>query len=87
MKAQVTLYSKPGCHLCEEMKSEIARANCAEAFDLKEVNIESEAELFARYRYDIPVLNINGVDIFKHRLRAREFRAYVTDLLHHPKAD
>ena len=87
MKAQVTLYSKPGCHLCEEMKSEIARANCAEAFDLKEVNIESEAELFARYRYDIPVLNINGVDIFKHRLRAREFRAYVTDLLHRPKAD
>jgi glutaredoxin len=81
MKVEVTLYSKPGCHLCEEMKSEIARANCAETFDLKEVNIESDAELFARYRHDIPVLNINGVDVFKHRLRAPDFRAYLTDVL------
>lgn len=78
MKAQVTLYSKPGCHLCEEMKSEIAKADCAEAFDLKEVNIETDATLFARYRFDIPVLTINGLEVFKHRLRAREFKAYLT---------
>ena len=74
MNAQVTLYSKPGCHLCEEMKSEIARADCAEAFDLKEVNIESDAELFARYRFDIPVLLIDGVEMFRHRLSADAFR-------------
>jgi glutaredoxin len=74
MKAQVTLYSKPGCHLCEEMKSEIARADCAEAFDLKEINIESDAELFARYRFNIPVLLINGVEVFRHRLTADAFR-------------
>lgn len=86
MKARVTLYSKPGCHLCEEMKSEIARADCAEAFDLKEVNIENDAELFARYRHDIPVLNINGVDAFKHRLRALEFKAYLMDLPVRPAA-
>ena len=84
MKAQVTLYSKPGCHLCEEMKLEIARANCAEVFDMKEVNIESDPELLRRYRFDIPVLNINGLDIFKHRLRAREFKAYLTRLLGRP---
>jgi len=80
MKAQVTLFSKPSCHLCEEMKREIARADCAEAYDLEEVNIESDAKLFARYRYDIPVLNINGLDVFKHRLRAPEFKAYLSDL-------
>ena len=84
--AQVTLYSKPGCHLCEEMKLEITRANCSEAYALEEVNIESDAELLARYRHDIPVLNINGVDAFKHRLRAREFSAYLTDVLQRPKA-
>jgi len=86
MKVQVTLYSKPGCHLCEEMKSEIARADCAEAFDLKQVNIESDAELFARYRHDIPVLSINGVDVFKHRLSALEFKAYLMDALDPPTA-
>jgi glutaredoxin len=81
MKAQVTLYSKPGCHLCEEMKRVIARADCAEEYDLKEINIESDAELFERYRYDIPVLNINGLDVFKHRLRSPEFKAYLTNLI------
>jgi glutaredoxin len=78
MKPQVTLYSKPGCHLCEEMKSEIARADCAEAFDLNEVNIETDAELFARYRFDIPVLLIDGVEIFRHQLSAVAFRERIS---------
>jgi len=78
MKPQVTLYSKPGCHLCEEMKSEIARANCAEAYDLQEVNIESNPELFARYRFDIPVLLIDGVEMFRHRLTAAAFRERIS---------
>ena len=77
-KSQVILYSKPGCHLCEEMKSEIARANCAEAYDLNEVNIESDAELLIRYRFDIPVLLIDGLEIFRHRLSAAAFRESVT---------
>ena len=74
MKAQVTLYSKPGCHLCEEMKSEIARANCSNLYDLQEVNIESDAGLFARYRFDIPVLLIDDVEMFRHRLSAADFQ-------------
>ena len=74
MKAQVTLYSKPGCHLCEEMKSEIARANCSDLYDLQEVNIESDAGLFARYRFDIPVLLIDDVEMFRHRLSAADFQ-------------
>ena len=78
MKPQVTLYSKPGCHLCEEMKSEIARANCAEAYDLQEVNIESNPELFARYRFDIPVLLIDGVEMFRHQLSAVAFRERIS---------
>lgn len=78
MKAQVTLYSKPGCHLCEEMKSEIARANCAEVFELEEVNIESDPELWTRYRFDIPVLLINGVEMFRHRLTAAAFRERIS---------
>jgi glutaredoxin len=74
MKAQVTLYSKPGCHLCEEMKAEISKANCAGLYELQEINIESDAELFARYRNDIPVLSINGVEVFKYRLSSADFR-------------
>jgi hypothetical protein len=77
-RVQIVLYSKPGCHLCEVMKKEIVKADCAELYDLQEINIESDAELFARYRYDVPVLMIDGVEAFRHRLTADSFRAYLT---------
>jgi glutaredoxin-like protein DUF836 len=73
-KIKVILYSRPGCHLCEEMKEEIVRANCAELYSLEEVNIESDPELLARYGYDIPVLLIDGVEAFRHRLHADELK-------------
>lgn len=77
-RARIILYSKPGCHLCEVMKKEMAKADCAELYELREINIESDAELFARYRYEIPVLTIDGVEAFRHRLTADSFREYVT---------
>ena len=79
-RAQVILYSKPGCHLCDEMKAEISKANCTGLYELQEINIESDAELFARYRNDIPVLSINGVDAFKHRLSSADFRDRLNQL-------
>ena len=74
-KTQVTLYSRPGCHLCEEMKEEMARANCSELYELEEINIESDPELLTRYQHDIPVLLIDGLEAFRHRLRCEAFRA------------
>ena len=77
-KARVVLYSRPGCHLCEEMKTEMTRAGCADLYSLEEVNIESDPDILAQYRYEIPVVCINGAEAFRHRLRADEFREYVT---------
>jgi glutaredoxin len=74
-KAHVILYTKPGCHLCDEMKREIHRAGCAELYALDEINIETDLDLLARYRYEIPVLLIDGVEAFRHRLRAADFKA------------
>jgi glutaredoxin len=79
-KIQVVLYTKPGCGLCDKMKSEMKNAGIEKLFSLDEVNIEEDAELFARYRYEIPVLFINGVEAFRHRLSADDFRPYVTSL-------
>ena len=47
-KAQLILYTKPGCHLCDEMKREIQRAGCAELYALAEVNIETDSDLLAQ---------------------------------------
>jgi hypothetical protein len=77
-KPSVILYSKPGCHLCEEMKKEVLAADCAELYTLEEVDIETDPALLQRYRNDIPVLSIDGVEAFKHRVRSEEFRARLT---------
>ena len=61
------------------MKKEMAKAGCSALYELEEINIESDAELFARYRHDIPVLLIDGVEAFRHRLSADSFRAYLQD--------
>jgi glutaredoxin len=57
---QVTLYSRPGCHLCEDLKSELARLQPAAHFVLVERNIDDDADDKARYQYLIPVLDIEG---------------------------
>jgi glutaredoxin len=73
-KVTVTIYSKPGCHLCEEAKANILAAGCNDQFTLKEVNIEEDAYLKERYRFDIPVILINGIKVFKYKVEPKEFR-------------
>jgi glutaredoxin len=79
-KPRVVLYTKSNCGLCDEMKAQIALAQCDEMYSLEEVDIELDPELYARYRYEIPVLCVNGVEAFRHRLQAEDFRAYITSL-------
>jgi glutaredoxin len=74
MKHQVTLYTRPGCHLCVEAKREILAAGAANVYHLVEVNIDADPALAARYGWDIPVVAINGVVCFKHQLTAADFR-------------
>jgi hypothetical protein len=76
-KPHVRFYTKPGCHLCEEALREVERANCAGLYTFEEVNILDDPALQSRYGYDIPVVTIDGVHAFKHRLTAEEFRRAV----------
>ena len=73
-KRQVILYTRPGCHLCEEAKQEMRAAGCANEYTLQEINIESDPKLLQRYQYDIPVIFIDGVEAFRHRLTSEAFR-------------
>ena len=79
-KARVVLYTKTNCGLCDKMREQMAMANCDDLYTLEEVDIEKDAELYARYRYEIPVLSIDGVEAFRYRFRADEFRAYLASL-------
>ena len=72
-KPHVIIYSRPGCHLCDEAKAAIRGAGCDDQFTFEEVNIESDDELLRKYKYDIPVIMINGAEAFIHRVDPKEF--------------
>jgi hypothetical protein len=72
----VTLYVRPGCHLCDEAREGILalRAELA-PFELREVDIESDEALHARYLERIPVVEVDGAVVSElvpelERLRA-----------------
>lgn len=76
-KAHVIIYSKPGCHLCDEAKTVMQSAGCEDQFTLEEVNIESDYELLRKYKYDIPVVMIDGVECFRHRVKVEDFKRMI----------
>jgi hypothetical protein len=57
---RVTLYTRPDCHLCDDLKRDLLEMQPALGFDLDERNIEDDADDYARFRYLIPVLNVPG---------------------------
>ena len=73
-RALVKLYTRPGCHLCEEARREMQAAGCADSYELEEINIDADPELRRRYGWDIPVVTIDGAHAFKHRLTRDAFR-------------
>jgi glutaredoxin len=69
---KLTLYSKPGCHLCDEMKQVIQTISARVPLTLDIIDISADAELQARYGLEIPVLLIDGKKAAKYRVTAEE---------------
>jgi hypothetical protein len=75
MSARVTLYSKPGCHLCDDARAVVARV-CAELGEsFEEISILSDPALQERYGEEIPVTLVDGRQhdfwrVSEERLRA-----------------
>jgi glutaredoxin len=72
----ITLYTRPGCHLCDEAREAIlALRDELPPFELSEVNIEQDDGLLARYLERIPVVAVDGevvseLEFMLDRLRA-----------------
>ena len=77
----VTLYSRPGCHLCEEAKVAIAPLLREFGAVLREVNIDEDAILKERYGWDIPVLFIGAHKAAKHRVDLAQFRRQLEEAI------
>ena len=61
----LTLYSRPGCHLCDEARAALERVRARAAFSLHEVNIETDDELHRRYLERIPVVALGEEELFE----------------------
>jgi glutaredoxin len=62
----VTLYGRPGCHLCDVARDALLRIRATQPFELRQVDIESDEELFKRYLERIPVIALDGEELSDH---------------------
>ena len=76
---EVTLYTRPGCHLCDEAKAAITPLLREFHAPLREVNIDLDAELTEKYGSDIPVVFIGRHKTAKHRVDLAQFRSQLQE--------
>ncbi len=73
-RRQVVLYAAGGCHLCERARATLERLHREIDFDLREVDITGDAELEARYRELLPVVEIDGKRAFVYYVQSDALR-------------
>ena len=73
MSARLVLYSRPGCHLCDDARVVLERIG--EPFE--EVDIESDDELLKRYLERIPVVALDGQELYDFFVDEQDLRRRV----------
>ena len=66
--AHITIYSKKGCHLCEVAMQKLLEIRQEFQFSLTEIDIENDEKLFQKYKYLIPVIEIDGKEVFTYKI-------------------
>jgi glutaredoxin len=61
----LTLYGKPGCHLCDDARAAVERVTARRDVPLEQVDISRDPVLFKRYGERIPVLEMDGETVFE----------------------
>ena len=70
----VTIYSRPGCHLCDEMKAVVKQVAITVPLALNEIDISKDRELERLYGLEIPVLFVGEKKVAKYRVGEQELR-------------
>ena len=71
----VILYTRSGCHLCDEVKATLARLEKRGglSFLWREVDVDSDPALQQQFTDQVPVVFIDGKKAFKYRMDERDF--------------
>jgi hypothetical protein len=64
----VTLYTRPGCHLCDEARDVLENLRAQTPFTIEEVDITRDDALHARYLERIPVVAMDGEELFDYEV-------------------
>ena len=70
----ITIYSKKDCHLCDIAKETLLRIRKDFPFYLAEIDIEKDRQAFEKYKYLIPVIEIDGKEVFTYRVDENELK-------------
>jgi glutaredoxin len=65
----VTLYGKPGCHLCDDARAVVERVRAQRPFELDEVDVTLDPALHREYGERIPVLVLDGEVLFEFHVK------------------
>jgi len=76
----VTLYTKPGCHLCVDALHVLQRVQKQQPFHLEEINIQDDPALFAEYGEQIPVVTLNGTFLFEYEVDETRLRQLLKEV-------
>jgi glutaredoxin len=71
---RLELYTRPGCHLGNDLRAICERLAGEIVFEFTEVNIETDPALQARFEREIPVLFVDGRRVVRFRTSERELR-------------
>jgi glutaredoxin len=71
---QVTLYGKPGCHLCDEARAVVQSVRLEREFELAEVDVSLDPGLNRRYGERIPVVAVDGDELFEYEVDPADLR-------------
>ena len=67
-KIEITLYTRAGCHLCDEAKAVLYNVGATFQATFQEVDIDTDPALQARFNEEVPVVFVNGRKAFKYHI-------------------
>ena len=78
---RVTFFTKPDCTLCKGALFVIEKVRRQLGFELESVDISAPGQeaWFEAYKHDIPVVHLNGTEIFRHRVDEAKLRALLAE--------
>ncbi len=71
----VTVYGRPGCHLCDDALAVLERVRADTPFALRTRNIEDDDDLLRAYLERIPVVAIDGEEVYDFAVDEADLRA------------